>query len=197
MSSDPDVDVVVVGSGAAGLSAALSAREQGALAVVVAESEGVVGGSSRLSGGLTMGAGTRYQRALGIEDDAESLFHEYLQLNQWKVESAVVRRLAERSGPAVEWLGDLGVQYYEQLVFGGDERVPRVHCPIGRGQAVVDVLSHHCREQGVEIALGRRIDRLLVEDDAVVGVAVGEDTITAGAVVIASRRIRQQSGEAG
>jgi fumarate reductase flavoprotein subunit len=133
-----------------------------------------------------MGAGTRYQRALGIEDDPESLFHDYMQLNQWKVEPAVVRRLAELSGPSVEWLGDLGVQFYDQLVFGGDERLPRVHCPIGRGQAVVDVLSHHCREQGVEIALGRRIDELLVEGDAVVGVAVGDDTITAGAVVVAT-----------
>jgi fumarate reductase flavoprotein subunit len=186
MTTDRDVDVVVVGSGAAGLSAALSARERGARSVVVAESEGVVGGSSRLSGGLMMGAGTRYQQAVGIEDDPDSLYHDYMQLNQWKVESAVVRRLAELSGPSVEWLGDLGVQFYDQLVFGGDERLPRVHCPIGRGQAVIDVLTHHCRERGVEIALGRRIDRLLAEKDAVVGVAVGDDTITAGAVVVAA-----------
>ena len=141
MRPERDVDVLVVGSGAAGLTAALSARENGAQNVLIAESEGLVGGSSRLSGGLMMGAGTRYQRALGIEDDAESLFHEYMQLNQWKVESAVVRRLTELAGPTVEWLGDLGVQFYDQLVFGGDERVPRVHCPIGRGQAVVDVLT--------------------------------------------------------
>jgi flavocytochrome c len=186
MSVERDVEVVVVGSGAAGLSAALSAREQGAASVVIAEAEGVVGGSSRLSGGLTMGAGTRYQRALGIDDDADSLFHDYMQLNQWKVNSAVVRRLTELCGPSVEWLGDLGVQFYDQLVFGGDERVPRVHCPIGRGQAVVDVLSRHCRERGVEIALGRRVDRLLTDDGAVAGVAVGGDTITAGAVVIAA-----------
>jgi fumarate reductase flavoprotein subunit len=186
MRTDRDVDVLVVGSGAAGLAAALSARENGAGSVLVAEAEGVVGGSSRLSGGLTMGAGTRYQRALDITDDADSLFHDYMQLNQWKVETAVVRRLTELCGPAVEWLGDLGVQFYDQLVFGGDERVPRVHCPIGRGQAVVDVLSRHCRERGVEIALGRRVDRLLTDDGAVVGVAVGGDTITAGAVVIAA-----------
>ena len=67
-----DVDVLVVGSGAAGLAAALSAREHGAQDVLIAESEGLVGGSSRLSGGLMMGAGTRYQRAFGIADDAES-----------------------------------------------------------------------------------------------------------------------------
>jgi fumarate reductase flavoprotein subunit len=185
MVAERDFDVVVVGSGAAGLSAALSAAQAGAQ-VLVAEAEGVVGGSSRLSGGLTMGAGTRYQQALGIDDDPESLFHDYMQLNQWQVEAAVVRRLAERCGPTVEWLGDLGVEYYPDLVFGGDERVPRVHCPIGRGQAVVDVLARRCRERGVEFALGQRVDRLLVEDDTVVGVGVGEDTVRAAAVVIAA-----------
>ncbi len=185
-----DVDVLVVGSGAAGLAAALSARESGAENVLIAEAEGVIGGSSRLSGALTMGAGTRYQRALGITDSADSLFHDYMQLNQWQVESAVVRRLCEMAGPSVEWLGDLGVQFYDELVFGGDEIVPRVHCPIGRGQAVVDVLAGHCRDQGVHVALGRRVDRLLIDDAAnsraVIGVGVGDDTITAGAVIIAT-----------
>lgn len=181
-----DVDVLVAGSGAAGLAAALSARQHGAQSVLVAEAEGVVGGSSRLSGGLTMGAGTRYQRALGIADDADGLFHDYMTLNHWDVEAGVARRLADLAGPTVEWLGDLGVEYYDQLVYGGDERVPRVHVPIGRGQAVVDVLHRACRQAGVDIALGQRVDRLLVEDGAVTGVAVGEDTITAGAVVLAT-----------
>lgn len=184
--SDRDFDVIVVGSGAAGLAAALSATQEGAT-VLVAEAEGIVGGSSRLSGGLMMGAGTRYQRALGIEDSPEALFHDYMTLNQWKVEAGVVERLTQRAGAAVEWLGDLGVEFYDQLVFGGDETVPRVHCPIGRGQAVVDVLYARCREAGVEFALGQRIDRLLTDDEgAVCGVAVGDDEITSGGVIIAS-----------
>ncbi len=181
-----DFDVLVIGSGAAGLAAALAAQQAGAERVLVAESEGIIGGSSRLSGGLMMGAATRYQKSQGIEDSAEALFHDYMTLNQWKVESAVVERLTERAGEAVEWLGDLGVEFYDQLVFGGDESVPRVHCPIGRGQAVVDVLYRQCRDAGVEFALGQRVDRLLVSEGAVVGIAVGEDQITAGSVVIAT-----------
>lgn len=180
-----DFDVIVIGSGAAGLSAALAAAQAGA-SVLVAEAEGIIGGSSRLSGGLMMGAGTRYQKALGIEDSPEALFHDYMTLNQWKVESAVVERLTQRAGAAVEWLGDLGVEFYDQMVYGGDETVPRVHCPIGRGQAVVDVLYARCREAGVEFALGQRIDRLLVSDAGVCGVAVGDDEITCDAVVVAS-----------
>ena len=186
MAADRDVDVVIVGSGAAGLAAALTARQRGADSVLVAESEGVAGGSSRLSGGLIMGAATRYQKALGIEDDADAMFHDYMQLNGWNVDAGVVRRFAELAGPTVEWLGELGVEFYDTMVFGGEERVPRVHVPIGRGQAVVDTLARHCRDAEVDIALGQRVDRLLTEAGTVTGVAVGDDAIAAGAVVIAT-----------
>jgi succinate dehydrogenase/fumarate reductase flavoprotein subunit len=181
-----DVDVVVVGSGVTGLAAALTARERGAASVLVAEAEGEIGGSSRLSGGLMMGAGTRYQKALGIDDDADALFHDYMQLNRWNLDTGVVRHFCQLAGPTVEWIGDLGIEFYDTLVFGGEERVPRVHVPIGRGQAVIDVLTRHCREAEIDVALGQRVDRLLVTDGAVVGVAVGDDEITAGAVVVAT-----------
>ncbi|MDX2381356.1 MAG: FAD-dependent oxidoreductase [Acidimicrobiia bacterium] len=188
---EPDIDVLVVGSGAAGLSAALSAREAGAERVLVAEGGDVVGGSSRLSGGLIMGAGTRHQAAAGIADDTDALYHDYMQANRWDVDAAVVRRFCDMSGVVVDWLADLGVEFHERLVRGGDELVPRVHVPVGSGQAVIDVLHRHCRERDVDIALGRRVDRLLVSDDpvdegAVRGVAVGDDEITAASVVIAT-----------
>ncbi len=181
-----DLDVVVVGSGAAGLCAALTAHDRGAGRVLVAESEGLVGGSSRLSGGLVMGAGTRHQKAAGIVDDAGALFHDYMAVNRWNVDAGIVRRLCDLSGRVVDWLSDLGVEFHEDLVVGGDELTPRVHVPVGGGQAIVDVLHRHCRERGIDIALGQRVDRLLVDDGQVFGVAVGDDEITAHAVVVAT-----------
>ena len=106
--AEVDVDVIVIGSGIAGLAAAHSVWEAGLTRVLVAESEGVVGGSSRLSGGIVMGAPTRYQKAAGIEDSADMLFHDYMSLNQWMVEAGVIRRYCDEAGPAVDWLGDLG-----------------------------------------------------------------------------------------
>ena len=194
MSELTDFDVLVIGSGAAGLAAALTAAQAGA-SVLVAESETVVGGLSRLSGALMMGAGTRYQRAAGIEDDADALYHDYMLLNQWNLQTAAVRRFADLAGATVEWVGDLGVEFYDEIVFGGDERVPRVHCPIGRGQAVVDVLHRACTAAGVEIALGRRVDRLLVEDGVVVGAAVGEDEVQTSSVIIATGGFAADEGK--
>lgn len=187
-----DMDLIVIGSGGAGLCAALTAHDRGARRILVAEAMDVVGGSSRLSGGLVMGAGTRHQQALGIDDDADALFHDYMAVNRWNVDAAIVRRLCELSGHVVDWLAELGVEFHEQLVLGGDELTPRVHVPVGAGQAIIDVLHSHCRERDIDVALGQRVDRLLVTegaDDAtgtVCGVAVGDDEITSHAVIIAT-----------
>lgn len=184
-SARPDFDVIVVGSGAAGLCAALSAAQSGAT-VLVAESEDVIGGSSRLSAGMMMGAATRLQKANGINDTPDSLYHEYLQLNQWEVEPGLAWVLASEAGATIDWLENLGVTYAPTLIYGGDESVPRTHLPLGSGQMVIDVLAAHCRQAGVEFALRRRIDRLVVSHGRVVGVAVGEDELGADAVVLAA-----------
>src|SRR5688572_5700829 len=57
-----DYDIIVIGSGIAGYCSALSALEQRARVVMI-EAAPKVGGSSQLSSGMVMGAGTRFQRA--------------------------------------------------------------------------------------------------------------------------------------
>jgi fumarate reductase flavoprotein subunit len=181
-----DYDVIVVGSGVAGLAAAVEARQLGA-SVLVAESEGAIGGSSVLSGGIVLAAGTSIQRTAGITDSPEALWHEYMLFNQYRVEPALARALAFGSGPAIEWLVELGVRFHAQLIFAADEPVPRSHVPRRAGRGIVDALHRRLQELGgVDIALGRRIDRLLTNGGEVVGVAVNEDEVTAGAVVMAT-----------
>lgn len=183
---EADVDVLVIGSGVAGLTAARTAREAGCERVMIAESEDVVGGSSRLSGGVVMGSASRFQRAAGIADATDDLYHDYLQLNQWDVEVGVVSAFTRRTGETIDWLAAHGVTFSDRLIFGGDESRPRSHCVEGGGQAIVDALLKACRDDRVDIALGRRVDRLMVNAGEVVGAAVGDDEITAHSVVIAS-----------
>ena len=57
MSEQTHVQVAIIGSGIAGLAAANAAWEAGARSILVIESQDVVGGSSRLSGGIVIGAG--------------------------------------------------------------------------------------------------------------------------------------------
>jgi fumarate reductase flavoprotein subunit len=183
--SDADFDVIVVGSGFAGMCAALSATERGA-SVLVVEAEATVGGSSKLSGGIIMGTQTRQQKQAGIVDSPDNLFHDYMALNRWKVDAGNVRRIADEAGKCVEWLEGYGVEYLEDLFHGGDEQFPRCHVPVGNGAQVIETLYRACRERSlIEFAYCRRIDRLLVEGGAVVGVAVGDDEVRGRAVVLA------------
>ncbi|MER7684916.1 FAD-dependent oxidoreductase [Streptomyces sp. NPDC097610] len=186
MADEVDYDVLVIGSGAAGLCAAVAAHEQGAQRILVAESEGVVGGSSRLSGGIVMAAESRLQKEAGIQDSVEDLLHDYLTFNQYGAEPAPVATLVRRSGNTVDWMQDHGVPFAAELIRTGVERGKRGHAVLGGGQGIIDAMHRYCRKHGIEIALGRRVDRLLVRDGAVYGIAVGDDQVTARSVVVAS-----------
>src|ERR1700721_1187233 len=79
---DREADIVVIGSGATGLPAAIVAREAGA-SVIVVEAENHVGGHAITSGGnLPLGGGTSYQTKYGIADSADLFFQD---LTDWSV----------------------------------------------------------------------------------------------------------------
>ncbi len=77
-----EADVVVIGSGATGYTAAIVAREAGATVIVV-EAENHIGGHAITSGGnVPLGGGTSVQKKHGIEDSPDLLFHD---LTDWSV----------------------------------------------------------------------------------------------------------------
>lgn len=180
-------DVVVVGAGAAGLCATLEAASTG-VSVLLVEAEPIVGGTSRLSGGIVMGCASRLQKSVGVDDSSDLFYREYLSLEHWAVEPAIVRRLAEESGPGIDWLEAQGMSFRADLLMAGEHCVPRAHVPIdGAGQGAVDVLYGRVKQERlVDVALGQRVDRLVMDGETVVGIAAGADEIRAGAVVLAS-----------
>jgi succinate dehydrogenase/fumarate reductase flavoprotein subunit len=77
-----EADIVVIGSGAAGLPAAIAAREAGS-SVILVEAEPHVGGHARVSGGnVPLGGGTSAQKKYGIEDSPDLVFRD---LTDWSV----------------------------------------------------------------------------------------------------------------
>ena len=179
-----DYDVIVVGGGGAGMAAAITAADAGAR-VLLTESEGALGGSTALSGGVFYAAGTIVQQELGIEDSADALFDHYLTLNQWAVEPAVVRRLCDESAPTLHWLVDLGVRFPSADLYpSGVESVPRGHKALGKGAALAATLAEQVRQRDIDIALGNRVDGLLREGARVSGVSARGEEVRAGAVIL-------------
>ena len=101
---DEEVDVLVVGLGAAGAAAALEAAAAGAETLVL-ERAGGGGGTSAMSGGvLYLGGGTRMQKACGFEDSEEDMFKYLMASVGDEPDEAKIALYCEGSVAHYEWL---------------------------------------------------------------------------------------------
>jgi fumarate reductase flavoprotein subunit len=177
-------DVIVVGGGGAGLAAAVEARIQGA-SVLLLEAAGHLGGSTGMSAGVFYATGTSVQRAAGVEDSVERMYRYCMAITQWELEPGIVWRFCTESGPTIEWLIELGVDFpAESLYVSGVDLTPRGHQCVGGGAQLVETLAAHARARGVEIRFDTRVQELLVTGGTVRGVRVGGTDIAAAAVVL-------------
>lgn len=100
---EPSYDVVVVGSGASGLTAALAAASRGA-SVAVLEKGSKFGGSSSLSGGQLWIPNNRYQEANGINDSREMATRYLARLARSRVDPSVIGSFVRHSPRALDFL---------------------------------------------------------------------------------------------
>ncbi|MFA7324807.1 MAG: FAD-dependent oxidoreductase [Candidatus Nanopelagicales bacterium] len=179
----PDFDVIVLGSGFTGLRAAVAASAAGA-SVLVVEALPEIGGRSQFSWARLMGAGTRFQRAQGIEDSPEALFAQYMRLHEYQIDAANAHELTFGMGKEIEWLADNGLEF-KGVLPGETNEVNRIHRS-GGGHKIIEVLLRLARAQGVDFAVNHRVDRLLVEDGRVIGIEASGEQLFAKAVVLAT-----------
>ncbi|MDB5702296.1 MAG: fumarate reductase/succinate dehydrogenase flavoprotein [Sphingomonadales bacterium] len=177
-----DFDIIVVGGGGAGMTAALFAHAAGA-SVIILEADSKLGGATWLSGGVVYAAGTSVQKAQGIEDTPAAMFNYIMTLNAWETRPDIIRTLSDRSAEAVEWLISLGAEY-QWVVKSGVDTVPRGHCTVGAGYTIGNLLSNEVGAKGIETALNTRVERLLVEDGRIVGVNAAGMDLRASAVIV-------------
>ncbi|MDJ0785646.1 MAG: FAD-dependent oxidoreductase [Myxococcota bacterium] len=189
---DEECDVIVVGLGAAGASAAIEARAHGA-EVVVLERAAAGGGTSAMSGGVVyLGGGTALQRACGFDDDPEEMFRYLMASCGEAPDEAKVRDYCEGSPAHYEWLVEQGVPFNpvfhhgcsgeppneDGLVWSGSENVwpfdgiakpaPRGHVPARPHQAgplLMEKLVSATEACGAGIRTGHRVLELVLEDD--------------------------------
>jgi fumarate reductase flavoprotein subunit len=151
---DTEVDVLVVGAGGAGLAAAIAAHDAGAV-VAITEKLDRVGGNTALSTGSLPGAGTRFQRAAGIEDSPERMVADLRGLSGSHDADELLEVLAAHSAEIVEWLADsVGVKLdvivdYRHVAHS----VPRLHAPASRkGQDLADQMLAAVERRAIPLA---------------------------------------------
>ena len=182
---DCSADVVVIGAGGAGMTAAVEAASAGK-SVILLEKLGIMGGTSNYSVESFGAVGDRTHTALGSDttaaDQAASLTASNPNGNP-----AAFEILTQNNGDYVDWLWSIGA---ELTVAGGQTSVASSREVGYLGNTIVSALKAECEKAGVDTRLNSRATELVMENGAVSGVKVstelGDYTISANAVIIAA-----------
>ena len=136
-------DVLIVGGGAAGLSASLFAAERG-LHVLLMDHASKLGGSLWVASGQMSAAGTALQKKKGIIDSAEEHFADVMRISRGTADAALVRLAVRHAGETYDWLESVGFKSLDDHPVKGNGHEPytndRYYWGKGGGRDVVDVL---------------------------------------------------------
>ena len=190
---DVSVPVLIVGAGACGLTAALSARKAGA-DVLLLERDETPTGSTSLSSGLIPAAGTRLQKRHGVKDAPEQLAKEILAKARGQTDARIVHAIAAASAVTVDWLtDDLGIELelLTSFLYPG-HTCHRMHGPPNRtGEEVEGGLLAAAAAQDIDILTSATVEDLFADDDGTIrGVAAvrpdgGQEFVGCDALILA------------
>jgi fumarate reductase flavoprotein subunit len=189
-----DYDVIVIGGGGAGMTVATTAADEGARVLLI-DADRRLGGSTALSGGVFYASDTTVQRAAGVLDSPQDQYRYYMNVNQHKLEASVVHRLCVDSGPTLEWLLSLGVEFRtEDLYVAGVDGVRRGHRAHGHGAAIAAALEGSLTGKTVDVALNTRVRKLVREEGTITGIVTDDGIVRSSAVVLASGGFGNERG---
>lgn len=186
-----EADVVVIGAGGAGMTAAITAHEAGK-EVILLEKMPYAGGNTTKSTGGMNAAETSVQAELGIEDSVQTFIDDTMTGGKNVNDLALVTTMAENSAEAIDWLASIGAPLPE-VSFSGGATNKRIHRPEGGaavGPYLVEKLLAKIGEDEISLLYNTEATELIVEDGTVTGVKATGDgiryTINAKAVVLAT-----------
>lgn len=185
-------DVVVIGSGGAGLSAAIQAHDDGARVLIVEKMPTIGGNTIKASAGMNA-AETRFQRVKGIEDSKALFYAETLKGGKNKNNPQLLQRFVENAPEAIEWLATRGIMLNDITTTGGMS-IDRTHRPrdgSAVGGYLISGLVRNVTRRGIDVMLDTSVDEILLTEGEVSGVRLLNDeqeqiTVQTRSVVVAT-----------
>ncbi|MEY8293656.1 FAD-dependent oxidoreductase [Limosilactobacillus caviae] len=141
-------DVIVVGSGAAGMAAGLTAVQDGH-SVLLLEKGRTTGGSTNYTEGL-FAINSYLQKEKGIEIKATDVLSEEVNYSKYKADSRIWRNYINSSAENVQWLHDQGVEYEGVQAMGAGEATWHIYKGMGFG-VIHDALQPKFKQNGGEV----------------------------------------------
>lgn len=184
-----NIDIIVIGSGASGLSAALEASASGARVKVIEKSDYWGGAALTSRGGCTM-VDTPLQKKNGIQDSIEQALEDWRRWSKGTADMEWARYYVQRSCQDLyEWTESLGVEWSELVQQEGNS-VPRWHRPKGTGKELITCIHRESLKVGVtDFTFSKGVERILLDDRGRVnGVKLegSDDIVDTRAIIVAT-----------
>src|SRR5262245_8292238 len=168
--------LLIIGAGAAGLCAALAAKEAGT-DVVVVERDASPAGSTALSAGLIPAANTKFQRAKGISDTPQMFAADIARKARGEVDPAVMNAVVLGAAPLVEWLAErhgLPFEVVDNFNYPGHSAMRMHGLPSRTGRELIDRLRNAAEQNDIVILAHSAVDRLIADRDGrIFGTEIG------------------------
>ena len=187
-----EADVVIIGAGGAGLSAAVAAVETG-VKVIVLEATPIIGGNTLRGEATYNTADAERQGPMGIEDSAENHYEQTMKGGYSINNPDLVKTMTSKALDGLHWLESYGLEFKPEVftpIGGMWQRGHQVVVEEGipGGTAFIGVLKKAVEAKGAEIITNARATKLIKENGRVVAVEAdyngGTLTVKAGKAVV-------------
>lgn len=174
---DKEIEILIVGSGFAGLAAAIEATRKGAKDVHIFEKMSYFGGNSAINGGLFAAPGTPMQKKEGVEDSVEKMVADQIASGRGIADESLLRHVASHAVEALQMTLDAGAEFHPYLQQLGGHSVARTYqTSVSCGAGITQPLLKECRRLGVKTHNRAKFEGFLLGDKGnVVGVKMREN----------------------
>ncbi|KRK40779.1 fumarate reductase flavoprotein subunit [Loigolactobacillus bifermentans DSM 20003] len=183
-------DVIIVGAGGAGMSAALAAKQKGLNPVILEKMPTAGGNTLKASSGMNASE-TKVEKKNGVKDTNKQFYEETLKGGHYKNDKALLHYMVNNSASAIDWLDSMGMKL-DKLTISGGMSVKRTHRPhdgSAVGTYLASGLLRNVKQQKIPLFVNADVTKINEKDNKVSGVKVVMNqektkTVKAKAVIV-------------